>query len=65
METKLWKIKRQRNSSQLKEQEKTPEKIAKQKKKNNFTDKKFKALLIRMVTELGKRIDENSENFNK
>ena len=32
---------------------------------NTSQDKEFKALVIRMLTELGKRIDEHSENFNK
>ena len=31
----------------------------------SFKDKKFKALVIRLLTELGERIDEQSENFNK
>ena len=31
---------------------------------NQFTDKEFKALVIRMLMELGKRIDGHSENFN-
>ena len=30
---------------------------------NNLPDKEFKALVIRMLTELGKGIDEYSENF--
>lgn len=32
---------------------------------NNLPDKEFKALIIGMPNELGKRIDEHSENFNK
>ena len=32
---------------------------------SNILDKEIKALVIGMLTELGKRIDENSENFNK
>ena len=31
---------------------------------NNLPDKKYKALVIRMLNELGKRIDKLSENFN-
>ena len=31
----------------------------------NLPDQEFKALAIRMQTELGKRINEHSENFNK
>ena len=33
------------------------------KKRSNLPDKEYKVL--RMLTELGKRIDEHSENFNK
>ena len=32
---------------------------------NNLHDKEIKAMVIRMLTELGKRVDEHSENFNK
>ena len=32
---------------------------------NNLPDKKYKALVIRMLNELGKRIEEHSENFSK
>ena len=32
---------------------------------NNLPDKEFKALVIRMVTELWKRIDYHTKNFNK
>ena len=32
---------------------------------NNLPDKEFKALVLRMLTELGKRIDKHSENLNK
>ena len=31
----------------------------------NLPDKEFKAIVIRMLTELQKKIDEHSENFNK
>ena len=32
---------------------------------NNLQEKKFKDLVIRMLTDTGKRIDEHSDNFNK
>lgn len=32
---------------------------------NSLPDKELKVILIRMLTELWKRIDEFSENFNK
>ena len=49
----------------MKRQEKNPEKINNKTEINNLPDKEFKALMIRMLTELRKRIDEHSENFNK
>ena len=50
----------------MKEQEKTPEKNnTNEREINNLLDKEFKALVIRMLTESGKRTDEHSENFNK
>lgn len=51
-----------RDLFQLKEQEKTPKKIS---KTINILNKKFKALVIRLLNELGKRIDELIEKFNK
>ena len=32
---------------------------------SSLPDKGFKAIVIRMLTELGKRLHEHSENFNK
>ena len=32
---------------------------------NNLPDREFKALVIRMSTELGGKVDEHGENFNK
>ena len=32
---------------------------------NNLTDKQFKMLVMKMLTELGETIDEQSDNFNK
>ena len=49
----------------MKEQEKTPGKINNEIEINTLQDKEFKVLVIRMLTKLGKRIDEHSENFNK
>ena len=47
----------------MKEQEKTPEKTTTE--TENLPDKEFKALAVRMLTKLRKRIDEHSGNFNK
>ena len=32
---------------------------------SNLPDKEFKVLVIKMLTKLGGRMDEHSENFNK
>ena len=34
-------------------------------KTNNLPDKEFKALIIRILTKLGRRISEPTENLNK
>ena len=49
----------------MKEQEKILGKATNEAEINNLPDKGFEALIIRLLTELGKRIQENSENFNK
>ena len=49
---------------QMKEQEnKNPEKSTDKTEINNLPDEAFRTLVIRMLTELGERIDESSENF--
>ena len=48
-------MKKQRNYSQLKKQEKNSEKIKFETEINNLPDEEFKALLINMLTEFGKR----------
>ena len=55
----------QRQLFQTKEQENFLKKQLNETKINNLPDKEFKTLIIRMLTELGKRIDEQNENFNK
>lgn len=48
----------------MKEQEnKNPEKSTDEAEINNLPDEEFKTLVIRMLAELGERIDESSENF--
>ena len=56
-------MKRRRNCTQLKRQEKTPEKINNE--TNNLPDKEFKALVIKMLTKLGKRIDVHVKILTK
>ena len=47
----------------MEDQEKNLEKTTNE--TNNLPDKEFEALVIRLLTKLGKRLDEHSENFNK
>ena len=60
-------MKIQRSLFQWKEQEKIPEKKKKTNETeiNNLPDKEFKALVIRTLTELVKRIDKYNDSFNK
>ena len=49
---------------QMKEQDKTPENDINEMEINNQPDKEFKVMVIKMLTELGRRIDEHSEIFH-
>ena len=49
----------------MKKQEKTPEKTTKGTEINSLSNKELKIFIIKGLTELGKRIDEHSKNFNK
>lgn len=58
-------MKKQRTCSQLKQQEKNPGEKKNKTEINNLPDKEFKALIIKMSTELQKRINIHTEIFNK
>ena len=49
----------------MREQDKNPKKINNETEINNLPDKEFKKLVIKILTELGKRIDLNKDHFNK
>ena len=53
------------SNERIRGKKKNPEKTSHEKEINNLPDKECKALVLRMLTELGKSIDEHSENFNK
>lgn len=60
----LSKMRRQRDCFEYKNKRETLKKLKKQ--INNLPDKKFKALVITILTEFwGKMLDEHSEHFNK
>ena len=49
----------------MKEQDKTSEKELNEVEISNLPDKEFKVTIIKMFTELRRRMDEHSENFNR
>ena len=49
----------------MKEQDKTSGKTLKETEISNLPDKEFKVMVIKMLTDLGRKMDEHSENFNK
>ena len=51
--------------SQMKEQRKSPEKELNEMEARSPPDTEFKTLVIRMLKELRRRMDDLSENFNK
>ena len=63
--SKVAKMRRQRNMSQMKEQNKTPGKELNKMEISNLLDTEFKTLVIRMLNELRERVDELSETSIK
>ena len=57
-------MRRQGNFFQMKNERKTLKKATNEIEVSNF-EKDFKTIVIKMLTELGKRIDEHSEDLNK
>ena len=51
-------MRRQRNMSQIKEQNKTPEKELNEIKVNNIIDAEFKTLVLRILNKFMGRVDE-------
>ena len=59
-------MRRPRNTFQTKEPDKASEKNKLNETEiSNLSDKEFKVMVIKMITELGKRMDELGENVNK
>ena len=49
----------------MKEQDKTPEEELKELEISSPPNKEFKVMIIKMIKELRRRLDEHSEKFNK
>jgi len=56
-------MKRQKNMFQVKEQNKTPEENPKEMVVSNLPDIEFKEMIIKMLTKLGKRMEEINEKM--
>lgn len=50
---------------QMKEQDKTPEEELNEMEMRNLPDKEFKVKIIKMLSELRRRMDEYSDKFKK
>ena len=61
----LDKMRRKKNMSQMKEQDKTRTKKLSEMRIRNMPDRKFKVMLINTFTSLEKRVEDLSEMFNK
>ena len=66
---KIDKMKRQRTISQMKEQDKTPEKQLNEVEIGNLPEKEFRIMIVKMIQHLGKRMEAGikkmQEMFNK
>ena len=58
-------MRRLRNTFQTKEQNKTSEKELNEIEISHLPDKGFKVIAIKMLSKLGRRMDEHSKNFKK
>ena len=58
-------MRRERNTFRVREQYKPPDKDLKETEINKLPDKEFKQKVIRMLTDVGRRMDDLSKNFNK
>ena len=56
---------RQRNRSQMKEQNKAPEKEFTKMETSNLPDAEFKPLTVKILKKLRRRVNKFSGNFNK
>ena len=63
------KMKRRRAMYQMREQDKTPEKQLNEMEIGNLPEKEFRIMIVKMIQDLGKRMEANIENmqemFNK
>ena len=58
-------MRRQRNTFQARQQYKTPEKELSETETNDLLDKEFKQNIMRMLTDMQRRMDEHSKHISK
>ena len=63
--TKISKMRRQKNTQQRKEQGKIPPDLTNEEEIGSLPEKEFRIMMVRMIQNLGNRIDKMQETFNK
>ena len=58
-------MKRQRILYQMKEQDKTPKKQLNEVEIGNFPEKEFRIMIVKMMQDLGKRMEQRSRRCKK
>ena len=55
----------QRNTQQMKEQGKTPPDLTNEEEIGSLTEKEFRIVIVKMIQNLGTRMEKIKETFNK
>ena len=63
--SKLSKMRRQGNMQQMKEQGKNPPDLTNEDEIGSLPEKEFRIMIVKMIQNLGNRIDKMQETFNK
>ena len=63
--SKLSKMRRQRNTQQMKEQGKNPPDLTNEEEIGSLPEKEFRIMVVKMIQNLGNRMEKLQERFNK
>ena len=58
-------MRRQRNTQKMKEQGKNPPNLTKEEEIGSLPEKEFKIMILKMIQNLGNRMEKIQETFNK
>ena len=64
-DSKLSKMRRQRNMQQIKEQSKNPPDQTNEEEIGSLPEKEFRVMIVKMIQNLGNRMEKTEEMFNK